>query len=198
MESPDRRRRRLRRPAPDQDLETKLREIGGNPLADLTVAENGDSNVSCVTLAETLPNPVALLIQIAGKTPLMSDHMPRDEARHHLCLRRIHDANDVDAGPQAGTGHDVVDACADRANGLQIGIMFEGVVRRMPRDREANIGVSPVAAVIDNFDAVGDTPDFRTEVAAQIECAADESATHVQAALEDDIWPGTAARSSRV
>jgi hypothetical protein len=65
-----------------------------------------------------------------------------------LRLRRIDDANDFDARPQARTGNDVVDARADRANGLQIGIMFEGLVRRMPGDREADIGVFSIVAVV--------------------------------------------------
>ena len=43
--------------------------------------------------------------------------------------------------------------------------MLEGVGRRMPRDREADVRVRPVAAVVDDFDAVGDAREFRTEVA---------------------------------
>src|SRR6266567_4709486 len=48
----------------------------------------------------------------------------------------------------------------------------------MPRDRQANIGNRTVAAMINDFDAVRDTREFRTEIAAQIKAAADKSATH--------------------
>ena len=56
--------------------------------------------------------------------------------------------------------------------------MLEGVVRRMPGDGQPDIRVRPAAAMVDDFDAVGDTRELGTEVAPQIEAATDERATH--------------------
>jgi hypothetical protein len=144
-----------------------------------------------------LPNSVALLVQIGRKTPLMPDRMPRDEAGHHLRLRRVDNANHVDAGAQARTSHDVVDAGADRADRLKVRIVREGIVGRMPGDGEANIRIGSASAMIDDLDAIRDAGELRAKIAAQVEAFADKRATH-HAALDDDIWPGTAARSSRV
>src|SRR5450631_3619013 len=135
MESLHGGRRRLRGATPHHDREAEPSQIAGHTLADFAKAQNADRHVLRATLTEPLPDSVALLIEIGFETPLMPDHMPDDKTRHHLRLLRIDDANDVNVRPQAGTGNDVVDARADRADRLQIGIALKGVVRRMPRDR---------------------------------------------------------------
>src|SRR3954453_19639368 len=111
--------------APRHDRETEQREIGGDPAADLAKAQNAHRAVLRPAQAETLPALLALLRLIDRKAPLMADHVPGNEARHHLRLRRVDDTDHVDIGAQAGTRQNVVDAGADRADRLQIGIALE-------------------------------------------------------------------------
>mgnify|MGYP000312413505 CR=1 FL=1 len=98
---------------------------------------------------------LALLGLIGRKAPLVSDRVPRDEARHHLRLRRVDDTDHVDVGAQAGTCQDVVDAGADRADRLQIGIALKCVVRRVPGHRQPDVGRRTLVRMADDFDAVG-------------------------------------------
>ena len=108
----------------------------------------------------------------------MTDHVPGNEARHQLRLLRIDHANHLDAGPQAGTHQNVVDAGADRTDGLQVRIAFEGIVRRMPGDRQTNICARSAGGMVHHLDPIGDAGEFRTEKLAKVEAAADEDATH--------------------
>ena len=171
-------RRRLCGSAPRHDRKTKQGEIGGDPAADLAKAQNADRHVLRPAQAETLPAFLALLRLIGRKAPLMADHVPGNEARHHLRLRRVDDADHVDIGAQAGTRQNVVDAGADRADRLQIGIAFECVIRRMPGHRQPDVRCRPLVRMADDFDAVGGAHELRAEIAAKIEAFANQDAAH--------------------
>jgi hypothetical protein len=133
---------------------------------------------------------LALLRLIGRKAPLMADHMPGHEARHHLRLRRIDDADHIDIGGQAGTGQNVVDASADRADGLQVGIAFKCVIRRVPGHCQPDVRCRTLVWMADNFNTVGGAHELRAEIAAKIEALANQDAAHggpVHAAFDDDV-----------
>jgi hypothetical protein len=98
--------------------------------------------------------------------------------RHHLRLRRVDDADHVDIGAQAGTRQNVVNAGADRADRLQIGIAFECVIRRMPGHRQPDVRRRTLVRMADDLDTVGGAHELRAEIAAKIEAFANQDAAH--------------------
>ncbi|MHC2436685.1 hypothetical protein [Bradyrhizobium sp. USDA 4451] len=151
-------------------------EVDGDAPADLAIAEDADRDILRAALRAALPDPVTLLGAEGGKAALVPDRMPGNEARHHLALSGIDHAHHVDAGRQARTGHDVVDAGGDRAHRLQIGIALERVVGRMPGEGETDI--RGIAGVIDHLDPRRNARQLGAEIVAQIEPAADQDTTH--------------------
>src|SRR2546430_1895764 len=117
------------RSAPRPGREAKSPEIGGYRAANLAKPQNADRPVLRPAQAETLPAFLALLRLIGRKAPLMPDHVPGNETRHHLRLRGVDDTDHVDIGAQAGARQNVVDARADRTDRLQIRIALECVIR---------------------------------------------------------------------
>jgi hypothetical protein len=169
---------RLCGPAPRHNWKTERSEVGGDPAADLAKAQNADRHVLRPARAETLPAFLALLCLIGRKAPLMPDHVPGHEARHHLRLRRVDDTDHVDVGAQAGTRQNVVDAGADRADRLQVGVAFECVIRRVPGHRQPDVRRRAVMGMVDDFDMVVGAHELRAEIEAKIEALANQDAAH--------------------